>query len=206
MLKFYLTFAMFFCNLVWAENINYGSTTISVNCLANFDLNPPNVKKAIKIALDLANQHLGYQYGSADPSTGGMDCSGTIYYLLTKLGIKSVPRSSEGLYQWVLKYGSFHPTTTNNINTTEFSNLKPGDLLFWSGTYAVQDNVSATHVMLYLGKDKQGEPLMVGASDGRTYKGKQIYGVSVFDFKLPPVNTKSKFLGYSCIPQFTCSN
>lgn len=56
--------------------------------------------------------------------------------------------------------------------------------------------------MLYLGKNIEGQPLMMGASNGRSYKGKKIYGVSVFDFQLP--DNKSKFLGYSCIPTLNC--
>lgn len=67
-----------------------------------------------------------------------------------------------------------------------------------------QPNVS--HVMIYIGKTAQGRLLMAGASDGRTYKGRKIYGVSVFDFQLPNATSASRFLGYSCIPQFTCKN
>lgn len=59
--------------------------------------------------------------------------------------------------------------------------------------------------MIYLGKNNAGEPLMIGASDGRTYQGRSVYGVSVFDFQLPNLLSKSKFLGYSCIPTINCS-
>ncbi len=45
---------------------------------------------------------------------------------------------------------------------------------------------------------------MIGASDGRSYNGKKVYGVSVFDFKLPNEFSKAKFLGYSCIPDINC--
>jgi hypothetical protein len=47
---------------------------------------------------------------------------------------------------------------------------------------------------------------MVGASDGRTYKGQSRYGVSVFDFKMAGRKASSGdeagpvFVGYASIP------
>ena len=40
------------------------------------------------MALELTTRNLDYKYGSADPATGGMDCSGFVYYVLT---LKRVP-------------------------------------------------------------------------------------------------------------------
>ena len=45
---------------------------------------------------------------------------------------------------------------------------------------------------------------MFGASDGRTYQGEKMWGVSVFDFKLPDGKNGSRFVGYGCIPGLTC--
>ncbi|MBA2649084.1 MAG: C40 family peptidase [Legionella sp.] len=187
-----------------APDTKVAPQTIEKRVLKDFSFNPPNIQRVIEMGLDLAGRNLGYKYGSANPSAQGMDCSGTMYYLLTQLGILSVPRSSDGQYQWVKEKGKFYPANTSDIQSDTFSNLKPGNLLFWSGTYQTPDNVQASHVMMYIGKNSQGERLMVGASDGRTYQGRQIFGVSVFDFKLPSPNSKSKFLGYSCIPNFSC--
>ena len=78
------------------------------------------------------------------------------------------------------KKANFYKTDKFNF---DFSKLKPGDLLFWSGTYRVKRTPPITHVMLYLGKTKNNELLMFGASNGRTYRGKRMNGVSVFDFK-----------------------
>jgi hypothetical protein len=58
--------------------------------------------------------------------------------------------------------------------------------------------------MLYLGRDKNNQPLMFGASDGRTYRGEMKWGVTVFDFELPSENSPIRFLGYGCIPNFNC--
>jgi cell wall-associated NlpC family hydrolase len=182
------------------------TTSIPPQELQNFSDNPNSVKKLIRLALDLATKNLGYLYGSADTKNGGMDCSGTIYYLLNQIHVKEIPRSSESIYQWVREKGNFHSVSTSQLSSPELSNLQPGYLLFWSGTYNAREKVNATHVMLYLGKNKSGEPLMIGSSDGRTYKGRKVYGVSVFDFQLPNASAKSKFLGYSCIPDINCSS
>lgn len=187
-------------NSVRTEN----TTSISTLELKDFNANPAPVKNLMNHALDLAAQNLGYLYSSADPSNGGMDCSGTIYYLLRKVGITDVPRSSDLIYQWAVEKGHFYPVTKYDFASLEFSHLQPGDLLFWNGTYEIKRAIDVTHVMIYLGKNKNGEPLMFGSSDGRTYKGKKVYGVSVFDFLLPNELKKSKFLGYSCTPTINC--
>jgi cell wall-associated NlpC family hydrolase len=178
--------------------------TISTSTLENFDANPEKVKNILKLILNLSSKKIGYQYGSAKPESGGMDCSGTIYYALSSMGVKDTPRSSYELYKWVLAKGHFYHVNSFDLKTHELSNLKPGDLLFWSGTYNTGHDINVSHVMIYLGKDKDSEPLMAGASDGRTYKGKKIYGVSVFDFQLPNPAGTTHFLGYSCIPQISC--
>jgi hypothetical protein len=46
---------------------------------------------------------------------------------------------------------------------------------------------------------------MFGSSNGRTYQGKKMWGVSVFDFQLPDPKEKHKFIGYGCIPKLTCN-
>ena len=183
---------------------NRDPETISNSELQDFNANPEKVKTLINLGLNLAGQHLKYQYGDANPKAGGMDCSGTIYYMLKTMGIKEVPRSSNLIYSWVWKKGHFYAVNSNKQDSFEFSHLNPGDLLFWNGTYAIDRNPNVTHVMLYIGKNKAGELLMLGASDGRTYKGRQIYGVSVFDFKMPAPDSKSRFLGYSCTPEINC--
>lgn len=184
--------------------MNQTPETIPYTELINNNSYPEKVKQVIHIALDLTHKNLGYLYGSANPNATGMDCSGTIYYILRTVGIKDVPRSSHLIYKWALENGHFYPVNTTEINSTVFSHLNPGDLLFWNGTYKVKHDPDVTHVMLYLGKTKDGKPLMVGSSNGRTYKGKKIYGVSVFDFQLPDSKGPSRFLGYGCAPGINC--
>lgn len=178
--------------------------TISNSELQSFNSNQKKVKTLIDLALNLSSKEIKYQYGGASPTAGGMDCSGTIYYLLNTMGITDVPRSSNLMYRWVWEKGHFYAVNGTTLDSFEFSHLHPGDLLFWSGTYAIDRDPNVTHVMLYLGKNKAGRPLMVGASDGRTYKGRRIDGVSVFDFQMPSPNSNTRFLGYSCTPGINC--
>lgn len=183
---------------------NQNPESIPSSELEHFNSYPDKVKKIIQLGLDLANKNIKYQYGSADPHAGGMDCSGTIYYMLNTSGVTEVPRSSHLIYQWALNNGHFYPVKDDKITSPQFSHLKPGDLLFWNGTYVVKHDPDVTHVMMYIGKNKNGQLLMVGGSNGRTYKGRQIWGVSVFDFILPNPNSKSRFLGYGCTPNINC--
>lgn len=187
-----------------SKKITSSPSSIPTANLQGFTTYPNDVQILISRAMELAKQKLTYQYGSANPKNGGMDCSGTIYYLLQSYNQKDVPRQSDQIYDWVKKRGKFYPVKSKTFDSKEFAHLKPGDLLFWTGTYPVKRKSPISHVMLYLGKNKQGKPLMFGASNGRTYKNKQIWGVSVFDFKLPPAKSKSRFIGYSCIPDINC--
>ncbi|MBA2434340.1 MAG: C40 family peptidase [Chthoniobacterales bacterium] len=175
--------------------------------IAEFDQNPEPVRKLLSTALDLTTRNLDYKYGSADPADGGMDCSGFIYFVLRENGVKDVPRDASGQYVWVRKAGNFRAVLSRELDSFELDELKPGDLLFWTGTYEMERDPPVTHTMIYLGKQKDsGKPIMVGASDGRTYEGEQQFGVSVFDFKsvrskqATTSGTHPRFVGYARIP------
>jgi peptidoglycan DL-endopeptidase CwlO len=176
--------------------------------LREFNSQPPKVQEFIRSALSLTERNLAYTYGSSDPNSGGMDCSGFIFYVLTNAGYKDVPRQSSDQYLWVRKNSNFHAVLSRNSDTFELKQLRPGDLMFWSGTYQVYRDVPITHVMIYLGTEKKTKkPVMVGASDGRAYDGVRRFGVSVFDFKLPNGTPNKndpdlipRFEGYASIP------
>jgi cell wall-associated NlpC family hydrolase len=165
------------------------------------------VRQIIDAGLALTKQNPGYAYGSADPKNGGMDCSGFVYYVLQQNGFTDVPRDSSQQYVWVRKAGNFNAVLSRNEDSFEFDALKPGDLLFWRGTYNIDRDPPITHTMIYLGREKRTKKrVMVGSSDGRTYDGKQRFGVSVFDFKMPPPPNSADgklspvFVGYGRIP------
>jgi cell wall-associated NlpC family hydrolase len=184
------------------------AATLDPQTLAEFTAQPARIQDLIGKALDLTKLNLTYTYGSADPAQGGMDCSGTIYHLLTTNGFKDVPRDSSGQYAWVRKEGKFFAVVSRKADGFEFSDLKPGDLLFWTGTYQTGRDIPVSHVMLYLGVEKKRKQrVMFGSSDGRSYDGLQRWGVSVFDFKMPRTEEGEAqgkpgpvFVGYGRIP------
>jgi cell wall-associated NlpC family hydrolase len=183
------------------------NVTLSPDEIAGYDSYPSKVRQIIDAGLALTKQNLGYTYGSADPANGGMDCSGFVYYVLGQNGFPDVPRDSSQQYVWVRKGGDFNAVLSRHEDSFELDDLKPGDLLFWRGTYNIDRDPPITHTMIYLGREKRTKKrVMVGSSDGRTYDGKQRWGVSVFDFKMPPppqsgdAKLSPVFVGYGRIP------
>jgi cell wall-associated NlpC family hydrolase len=181
--------------------------SLSPDAIEGYEKDPPRVRQILDAGLALTKQNLGYTYGSADPANGGMDCSGFIYYLLKQNGFPDVPRDSSQQYVWVRKAGNLYAVLSRKEDSFEFDDLKPGDLLFWRGTYNIDRDPPITHTMIYLGREKRtNKRVMVGSSDGRTYDGKQRWGVSVFDFKMPPppksgdAKISPVFVGYGRIP------
>jgi cell wall-associated NlpC family hydrolase len=185
------------------------TATLSADAIAGFEKYPTKIQNLLTAALELTARNLDYKYGSADPANGGMDCSGFVYFVLTQSGVSDVPRDSSGQYVWVRRAGTFEPVVSRKDDSFEFDDLKPGDLLFWTGTYSIERDPPITHTMIYLGREKKtGARVMVGSSDGRTYQSQQRFGVSVFDFKMPraekgeveDVKTRPRFIGYAHIP------
>jgi peptidoglycan DL-endopeptidase CwlO len=183
------------------------NVSLSPDEITGYENYPPKVRQILDTGLALTKQNLGYTYGSADPKNGGMDCSGFIYYVLQQNGFPEVPRDSSQQYVWVRKAGDFDAVVSRKEDSFELDDLKPGDLLFWRGTYNIDRDPPITHTMIYLGREKRtNKRVMVGSSDGRTYDGKQRWGVSVFDFKLPPppksgdAKISPVFVGYGRIP------
>ena len=183
------------------------NVSLSPDQIDGYETDPAKVREILDAGLALTKENLGYTYGSADPKSGGMDCSGFIYYLLKQNGFPDVPRDSSQQYVWVRKAGDFYAVLSRKEDSFEFNNLKPGDLLFWRGTYNIDRDPPITHTMIYLGREKRtNKRVMIGSSDGRTYDGKQRWGVSVFDFKMPPppqsgdAKISPVFVGYGRIP------
>ena len=183
------------------------NASLSPDQIANYDNDPLKVRQILDAGLALTKENLGYTYGSADPANGGMDCSGFVYYVLKQNGFPDVPRDSSQQYVWVRKGGNFKAVVSRKEDSFELDDLKPGDLLFWSGTYNIDRDPPITHSMIYLGREKRtNKRVMIGSSDGRTYDGKQRWGVSVFDFKMPPppksgdAKISPSFVGYGRIP------
>ena len=127
---------------------------------------------------ELAHQlkSLGLRYnaiarlpGDAAPRT--MDCSNTARYLVENTKSVSLPRTASDQYLYVRRHGylkragGFFGGTPDTAWWTK--RLKPGDLLFWEHTYKPKRKPPVTHVMVYLGRDGNGTPLMAGAQNSR---------------------------------------
>ncbi|MFL6504714.1 MAG: C40 family peptidase, partial [Candidatus Udaeobacter sp.] len=148
------------------------NVSLSPDAIEGYETNPPKVRQILDAGLALTKQNLTYTYGSADPANGGMDCSGFIYYVLKQNGFPDVPRDSSGQYVWVRKAKNLYAVLSRKEDSFEFDDLKPGDLLFWRGTYNIDRDPPITHTMIYLGREKRtNKRVMVGSSNGRTYDG-----------------------------------
>lgn len=101
-----------------------------------------------------AEKYLGYPYvwGGYKPSTS-FDCSGFVSWVLTNSGLCNTGRlSAQGLY---------------NISTpVSASNVQPGDLVFFKGTY---DTPEISHVGIYVGLDTEGHPMFLHCGDPIQY-------------------------------------
>jgi cell wall-associated NlpC family hydrolase len=184
------------------------NATLRPEEIKGFEDYPAPVQKLLASALELTTRNLDYKYGSDDPANGGMDCSGFVHFVLKENGITDVPRDSSAQYVWLRRARTFEPVLSRKEDSFELEDLKPGDLLFWTGTYSIERDPPITHAMIYVGREKKtGQRVMVGASDGRVYQGESRNGVSVFDFKIPRPETKGDtaklhptFIGYGHIP------
>lgn len=178
-------------------------SSIKPEQLAEFDQQPESIKKLIRSCLSLTNQNLAYTFGSNSPTKGGMDCSGAIQYAIQQQGVSDAPRMCHTFYLWLEKNRSLKKISgVHSPDHPLLAQLKPGDLLFWEGTYDVGSRQPPiSHVMLYLGTlEADGKGVMFGSSSGRRYRGKKIHGVSVFDMKVPNEQSKASLVGYGSIP------
>jgi len=188
-----------------AKKIETPKATVAV---AEFETYSPDVRKIVDLGLELAARNLGYKYASADPARGGMDCSGFIYYVLAQSGVKDAPRDAREQYTWIRKAGNFQAVLAQRDDTFELDALKPGDLLFWATNFGLSREPEITQTMIYLGREQgTNQRIMIGASEGSTYKGQKRAGVNVFDFKVGRAAPKSNkeetgpvFVGYGRIP------
>ena len=170
--------------------------------LTEFETLGAREQEVLRYALELTRKGLRYQYGSNQPANGGMDCSGTVSHVLNHCGIPA-PRMAHLIYLWAKDAGTLVPVRNcHALTDPQLARLRPGDLLFWEGTYDIGErNPPISHVMFFLGHEtSNGRAVMVGASSGRQYAGRARHGVSVFDFVMPRAGAESKFVAYSRIP------
>jgi cell wall-associated NlpC family hydrolase len=146
------------------------------------------------------NPAVPYKLGSADAT--GMDCSGAIFFLLKQAG-QEPPRSAHEQYLWLKKLGRFTevPTDARDATHPAFAALQPGDLVFWAHDVPdAPDPPHASHVHLYLGKEADGHAIMIGSSEGRSYRHHKINGFGITDFHISPAGSPTRIIGYGPPP------
>ena len=101
-----------------------------------------------------AEKYLGYPYvfGGSSPSTS-FDCSGFVCWVYTHSGVHNLPRTTaQGIY--------------NQCTRVSASEAKPGDLVFFQGTYNAGETV--THIGIYVGQNRMlhfGSPIQYTSID-----------------------------------------
>jgi len=163
------------------------------------------LEAAIQTGRDV--EGMPYKYGGNGSQDGGFDCSGAIYHILHKIGLNP-PRTSSDQYLWVKKESELHMIADAAKDTEDksFADLKPGDLVFWSGTYEPTDGRTTriTHVAIFMGYEKKdGHAVMINATDGRSYRGTKGNGFGVYDFRVPKAEGKSRMVAYGTPPGLT---
>jgi hypothetical protein len=136
----------------------------------------------MSVCRELSGRGLGYQFGSANPGNGGMDCSGTIQHVFSRLGYRQVPRQSNHQYHWVARRGRIRHA--GRLDEGVLRRMRPGDLMFWRGTYATGRRwPDISHVMIYAGRDSRtGTHFMFGGrGSGRT--GRSGAGIDFFEIR-----------------------
>lgn len=158
----------------------------------------PQTRQLVTVIRDRAETitqfRLPYKFGGDHPSEGGMDCSGTMQFLLSGIGFDSMPRTSFEQYEWLRKNRTLHHSKSIPERMGGKKGIKPGDLIFWGGTYNSGHKVS--HVMIYLGQNNDGTHYMFGA---RGKKKKGLTGAGVDIFELASGYQKS-LIGYGSLP------
>lgn len=122
-----------------------------------------NAEGELKEILDEAYKHEGmaYVFGGNNPQQG-FDCSSLMQWIFNTVGI-SIPRTAQEQY--------------NASQKIEKSQLKVGDLVFFSGTYNAGTPV--THVGIYIGNDMMYDANSGGVGEtslNNSYWNSHIYG------------------------------
>ena len=140
---------------------NYGSTG------AGFDWRPTGEAMSDEKFAAMyaeASKYLGWPYvwSGASPSTG-FDCSGFVSWVLTASGVANVGHQiTDGLLSLCTQVSR--------------DQAKPGDLVFFTGTY--ETNLTTSHVGIYLGEGMMihcGDPIQITSID-TPYWQAHLYG------------------------------
>lgn len=174
--------------------------------LMDFGLLPEDRRKLIEAAIAVARDSpwLPYTARGSEPSDGGFDCSGAMYFVMRRTALDP-PRVAAAQFRWLERNDRLHlvPANAVNLNDPGLKDLRPGDLLFWGRPGSVDAGVKIviTHLAMFLGYEtKDHRAVMINSTDGRSYRGVKANGYGVYDFHLPAAGSRISFIGFGSPP------
>lgn len=153
-------------------------------------------RELISKALEFHRHHPDIPYVEGGADAKGMDCSGAVVSLLKLVNIEP-PRTAHGQYEWLKKSGRLTVVPVGEVTADSpvFRPLQPGDLIFWARDKP-GETFRVSHVHMYLGKEPDGHAVMIGSSDGRSYRGKRIRGFGIVDYRVPKPGSATRIVGF----------
>jgi cell wall-associated NlpC family hydrolase len=161
---------------------------------------PEQHQKLVETCRWLAAQNLAYSQSwqpPGHPYVITMDCSNTIRYIVWKVFGLNLPRTASDQYVILRQKNKVRSVPTKPDGTVDadrlMASLRSGDLLFWVWWYIVPRDPPIRHVMIYLGRKKNGQAMIAGSSqrhDGERGGGVDVYA---FDPNAPCGNAKNFF-------------
>ena len=132
---------------------------------------PEQHQKLVETCRWLSKQDLNYSQSwqpPGHPYVITMDCSNTVRYIVWKVFGFDIPRTASDQYLFFKKKGKVRavPVEASGKVDSErlMTEMRSGDLLFWEWTYDVPRDPPISHVMIYLGRKKDGEAMVAGSS------------------------------------------
>jgi len=161
---------------------------------------PEQHQKLIETCRWLSQQDLAYGQSwqpPGHPHVITMDCSNTIRFIVWKVFGLNLPRTASSQYVFLKEKGKVREVPLQEdgkVDPAELvADMRSGDLLFWEWTYNVPRDPPISHVMIYLGRKKDGQAMVAGSSqrmDGERGGGVDIY---TFDPNAPSGNARNFF-------------
>ncbi|MFZ5807224.1 MAG: NlpC/P60 family protein [Verrucomicrobiota bacterium] len=152
-------------------------------------LTPEQHKQLVDTARWISRYRIRYSQDWTPPGENRewtMDCSNTARYLYKKVLGTDIPRTASDQYYELSRKHKITPAPLmedGSVDTEKLLGmLRSGDLLFWEWTYNIKRRPPISHVMIYLGKTKNGTPKMVGSSSASWGEKTRSGGVDVYVF------------------------
>ena len=150
-------------------------------------ISPEQHQKLVETCRWLSQQDLAYGQSWQPPGHPyiiTMDCSNTVRYIVWKVFGLNLPRTASDQYVFLRQRGKVREVPLQGDGRIDphklVSEMRSGDLLFWEWTYNVPRDPPISHVMIYLGRKKDGQAMVAGSS--QRLDGERGGGVDVYTF------------------------